>query len=72
MFVSFPIQAFVHKILETEIKALLANPNLLDSINVFKCLAFYTLGTTQGIAYCRIVLKGAWGDPQLCRGWSSP
>lgn len=63
-----PMQAFAHKMLETEIKVLLLSPNLVDFIYVFQCTVFYTLGNTQGILYCGIVLKGAWVDQHLWEG----
>lgn len=43
-----------------ETKALLLNPNFLDSTDIFQCLAFDTLGNIQRILYCGVILKEAW------------
>lgn len=67
VFVSFPMQAFTHKMLETETRALWLHLNFLDPMDIFQFLAFHFLGNTQRILYCGIILKEAWNTST--HGW---
>lgn len=67
-FVSFPMQAFAHKMLVMETKVLLRNPNFLDSTDIFQCLISDTLGNAQRILYCGIILKEGWGHQHVWVG----
>lgn len=65
VFMNFPMQAFTHKILETETKVSLTNLNLLDSTDIFQSLELYNFENAQRISCCGIVLKRGWGV-QIC------
>lgn len=57
MFVSFLMQAFAGKMLETETKVLLPSPNIVDSVIFLKKFYILHFGKYTGILHCGIVLR---------------
>lgn len=63
MFVGFLMQAFAHKMLVTEAKALLPNPNFLDSTDVFSMLSILHFGKYTENSVLWNYLEGSPGTP---------
>ena len=61
VFVSFLMQAFAGKMLETETKVLLPSPNIVDSVIFFFNSTFYILGNTQEFCIVELSLR-TWVD----------